>query len=192
VSCTHKGEQDPKAAAAKGSDNGTTSSSSYTPGEAGGSIDETIKASATVEGVDLASRKVTLRNEDGTDASFTAPAEMRNLDQLHVGDKVTATVLSRLTVLVTHGSTDLNASHAAAIARAPKGAKPGAIVAEQYELTASVKAIDAAQRLATLEFADGTRKVVKVRPDVNLDQYHVGDTVYVRVTQQLMVVAESP
>jgi hypothetical protein len=76
-----------QAAAPRGS-----SSVSMVPGEAGGVIEETITASALVTAVDAANRRVTLRSSDGTEASFTAPPEVRNLDQVRVGDKVKATI----------------------------------------------------------------------------------------------------
>src|SRR5215212_2169318 len=55
---------------------------SYTPGEAGGVLEETVKASATVEAIDPATRKITLLTQDGSRALFTAPPEMHNFDQL--------------------------------------------------------------------------------------------------------------
>jgi hypothetical protein len=54
------------------------------------------------------------------------------------------------------------------------------MVGESYEIGAKVKAIDAAKRMATLQFADGQTRNVRVRDDVDLSRYTVGDNVVIR------------
>jgi Cu/Ag efflux protein CusF len=164
---------------------------SVVEGEAGGVIEETFTASATVSAIDKATRKVTLQGEGGRAAEFTAPPEVQNFDQLRVGDKVSATVVSRLNVFVTRdqrAATD----YAAITARNPKGAKPGAMVAESFEVVGTVKSIDTATRKAVLEFSGGEMRTVTVRDDVDLSKYKPGDRVVIRITQQLSVLAETP
>ncbi len=90
------------------------------------------------------------------------------------------------------GSEEPSVTHAAALATAPKGAKPGAMVAEMYEIVASVKSIDSANRTAILQFSDGQTRTVHVRPDVDLSRYKVGDSVVIRVTSALSVLVENP
>jgi Cu/Ag efflux protein CusF len=153
--------------------------------------EDSVTAYATVRGVDPATRKVTLETADGNRATFTAPPEVRNLDQLRSGDRVKATFTERLTVLVNQDATP-GGDYATASARTPKGAKPGAIVAESYEAVASVKSIDTAKRTATLEFADGKTIPVPVREDVDLTRYKAGDHVLIRVTDVLSVLTSSP
>jgi hypothetical protein len=143
-----------------------------------------------VNSVDLATRKVTLATENGNTATFTAGPEVKNLAQLHVGDKLNATLLQQLIVYVRREGDQPSGTYAAAIASAPKGAKPGAVVAEAYEVIAVVTAIDPESRLATLKFLDKTR-TVKVRPDVDLARYKVGDTVVIRVNTMLSVLTAS-
>ena len=168
-----------------------TSSETIVPGRAGGVYEDSFTSYATVRGIDRAKRKVTLETSDGTRSTFTAPPEVRNLDQVREGDRVKATFTERLTVLVNQDATP-GADYAAASARAPKGAKPGAIVAESYEAVASVKSIDTAKRTATLEFADGKTIPVPVREDVDLTRYKAGDHVLIRVTDVLSVLTSSP
>jgi translation elongation factor P/translation initiation factor 5A len=162
------------------------------PGEAGGVIEDTFTASATVAAVDPATRKITLTSEDGNKATFTVPAEAHNFDQIHVGDKVNATIVERMVVFVRSATTEPTVTHAAAVARAPKGAKPGALIAESFEIVAAVKAIDADKRTATLQFSDGQTKVVPVRKDVDLSRYKVGDSVVIRVTEALALLVQKP
>jgi hypothetical protein len=165
------------------------------PGVAGGTIEETTTMAVKVVEVDRTTRKVTLVDNAGNKATFVAGPEIRNLDQLHAGDKVTATLNERLVVYVRSGSGDgdeASGSYAAALSRAPKGAKPGGIVAESYVVVAIVTAIDATKRTATLKFADGATRTVKVRPDVDLARYKVGDNVIIGVTSALSVLAAQP
>ena len=161
-------------------------------GEAGGVVEDTFTAQAMVSDVDKSSRKVSLKGSDGNTTTFTAGPQIKNFDQIKKGDKVTATVKERLVVFVRSGSEDPTLSHGAALATAPKGAKPGAMVAEMYEITARVTAIDTAKRTATLQFAQGETRTVQVRPDVDLSRYKVGDTVVIRVSSALSVLVETP
>jgi hypothetical protein len=75
---------------------------------------------------------------------------------------------------------------------APKGAKPGGVMAETVQVTATVKAIDLAARKATLQFPDGTTKVLPVRQDVNLSARRVGEKVVIRSTETLAITVEKP
>jgi len=161
-------------------------------GEAGGVVEDAFTVSARVSDLDRPSRHITLTASDGTKTTFTAGPQIRNFDQLLVGDKVNATFTERLVVFVRSSSEEPSVTHAAALATAPKGAKPGAMVAEMYEIVASVKSIDSANRTATLQFSDGQTRTVHVRPDVDLSRYKVGDSVVIRVTSALSVLVENP
>ena len=162
------------------------------PGEAGGVVEQSFTVGAKVTAIDKSARKITLAGDDGSKGTITAPAEMRNFDQLKVGDRVKATINERLVIFVRSSGEDPSLTHSAALAAAPKGAKPGALSAESYELVATVKSIDTTTRQATLAFVDGTTETVTARPDVDLTKYKVGDSVVIRVTSVATVVAEAP
>jgi hypothetical protein len=162
------------------------------PGVAGGTIEETSTLTVKVIDVDRAKREVTLGDDAGNKGSFIAGPEIRNLDQLHPGDTVTATLIERLVIFVRSAGDKADATYAAALARAPQGAKPGALMAEGYELVALVTAIDTTERTADLKFADDSTRTVKVRPDVDMARYKVGDSVIIRVTSTLSLLASKP
>ena len=82
-------------------------------------------------------------------------------------------------------------SHVAALSSAPKGDKPGAMVAEVYEIVATVQSIDTVARTATLKFPDGQSRTVAVRPDVDLTRYAAGDSVVIRVTASLAILVRA-
>jgi len=66
------------------------------------------------------------------------------------------------------------------------------MVADMYEIVASVKSIDSANRTAILQFSDGQTRTVHVRPDVDLSRYKVGDSVVIRVTQRCRCLSKIP
>ena len=54
--------------------------------------------------------------------------------------------------------------------------KPGTVIAESVTLTATVDAVDAAKRVITFKFPDGTKRAFKVGKEVkNFDQIKAGD-----------------
>jgi hypothetical protein len=173
-------------------DVGTSSSTVLmVPGEAGGIEEDTFSATATVTGVEAATRSITLKGEAGNEATFVCGPEVKNFDQLKVGDKVTAEVTERLTVFVRHDDVDPTVTHSAALATAPKGAKPGMMVGQTTEITAKVKSIDTDARKATLEFSGGETRTVNVRADVDMSKYHVGDTVVIRLTEAISILTKA-
>lgn len=168
------------------------SNSRTTPGEAGGTAEDTFTVSVRVAAVDAATRKITLQSEDGSKASFIAGPEIKNFDQILVGDKVTATIKEKLHVFVRSDGESPNVTHAAALSTAPKGAKPGVMVGQVFEIVATVKAIDADKRTATLEFSEGQTRTIPVRKDVELSRYKVGDSVVIQVSESLSLLVEKP
>ena len=64
----------------------------FTQGVPGGTVIETEELLASVSAVDPAKRSFTLRDRNGNSRTFLAPPEMRNFDQLKVGDRVRAKV----------------------------------------------------------------------------------------------------
>ena len=69
---------------------------------------------------------------------------------------------------------------------------PGGVMVNTYQVTATVKAVDADDRKVTLTGPDGKDMVVKCGPDVvNFPQIKVGDQVKATVTEQLVVAMAS-
>lgn len=65
---------------------------------------------------------------------------------------------------------------------------PGGIYVQTYKNTATVTAIDAANRKVTLVTPDGRKETFKAGPEVvNFDQIRVGDQVKATLTEQLAV-----
>jgi hypothetical protein len=164
----------------------------YAAGVPGGVIVQTVQVSAKVAAIDRASRKVTLVSSDGIKKVVKAGPEVINFDQIHVGDRVKVTAAEELVVQMTPPGESAENKDAALVALAPKGAKPGGVVASTTQVTATVKEIDLANRTATLEFEDGSLRTFPVRSDVDLKQRKVGEKVAFRITEMVALAVESP
>lgn len=159
-------------------------------GVPGGVATQVQEINAVVSAINYATRSVTLEDAQGQQHSFTASAEMINFPQLKLGDKVNATVVLEQMVYLREPGAASEDGAAGLVAAPPTGSKPGLLVADTVEVTAVVKVLDTKQRTATLEFADGTRKTVQVRPDVQLKDEYLNRQVVIRLSSALAIRVE--
>ena len=164
----------------------------YQEGVPGGVVVETYKMTATVTGIDAANRKVTLVTPEGKKDTVTCGPEVINFDQIHVGDQLKVAVTEQLAVYMGQAGAPPSDGAAAVVALAPKGAKPGAVMANTVQVTAKVTAIDLKHHKATLQFPDGTTKTFPVRKDVDLTKRQVGEEVVIRTTEAVAISVEKP
>ena len=147
---------------------------------------------AVVTAIDHTKRTFTLQDAQGHRRTLQAVPEMVNFPQLRVGDKVRATVtIERVVFLREPDAVATPDGGAALLATAPEGSKPGMLMADTVEVTARVMAIDTTQHTATLVFADGSRKLVKVRPDVVLKTEYLNRQLVIRLTSAFAVGVET-
>ena len=162
------------------------------PGVPGGVTINTVQITATVKAINTDERKVTLTGSDGKDAVVECGPEVVNFPQIKVGDQVKATVTEQLVVSMSPQATAQPDGAAVGVALAPVGAKPGGMVAQTVQVTATVVAIDLKHHRATLEFPDGSKKTVAVRPDVDLTKRAVGEQVFIRATESVAISVQKP
>lgn len=175
--------QEPKAPAKPPA--GTKTAQAEKPGKV---VVQEVQATAVVKAIDQDKRLVTLALPSGETETFTAGPEIRNLPQVKVGDKVTATYVQSLAIVVRESKEPPSAENATTVKLAAKGAKPGAYVANTQTLTAKVTAIDPKTRVVTLTGPKGNSLTFEVGPDVqNLDKVKKGDEVVVSYTESLLV-----
>ncbi|MFI8743651.1 hypothetical protein ACIGKL_00630 [Pseudomonas sp. NPDC077186] len=166
-------------------------SESFEPGQPGGAVLETEEVLAEVSAIDTTTRSFTLTDAQGHSRTLQAPPQMRNFEQLKVGDRVRAMIgLERIVQLREPGDSSEDGA-AGILATAPEGGKPGLLMAETLELTAVIKAMDSTQRTATLQFADGSQRTVKVRPDVEMKPEYLGRELVLRMTSAVAVSVEA-
>ena len=108
----------------------------------------------------------------------------RNLDQVKVGDKVNLRVTEEVALFVRKSDAQPSATQAEMVALAPKGEKPGGVMARTVELTGTVESIDAKKRTASVKGPAGNVRTFHVDKSVkNLDQIKKGDQIVLRITE---------
>lgn len=151
----------------------------------------TGSVTATVVSVDQATRKVTLKGENGAEYSFTAEPSVKNLAQVKPGDIVTATYTESIGYVVKSGG---QAGMAASTAgsTAPAGEKPAATETNKMTVTVVVTAIDAAAQTVTVKGPQGNSHTVKVQDPANLEGVKVGDSVDITYTEVMAIKVHTP
>jgi len=152
---------------------------------------QTVTATAVVQAIDLNTREVTLKGENGNVFTFIAGDQVKNLPQVRVGDTVRATYTQSLALEVKRvegGSPQVSAS--ATGGSAAPGEKPGGEVARTVTASARITAIDRTANTVTLQGPSGNSRVVQVRDPKNLENVQVGDMVYATYTESLGLAVE--
>src|SRR5689334_12648813 len=91
---------------------------------------EEIASTATITGIDAASRTITLVNQAGESHKFKCGPDVRNFDQLKIGDIVNATIVEQVAIYIRKQGAPPNVAVGGMIARAAPGSNPGIIVSE--------------------------------------------------------------
>jgi hypothetical protein len=106
---------------------------------------------------------------------------------VRVGDRVQVRVAEQLVLFVAGEGETAGDAALQWVALAPEGGRPGGVMAETLQLAAAVVALDPEHQRVTLEFADGSRRTMAVRPDVDLRRRKVGEQVVIRITEALAI-----
>ena len=150
-----------------------------------------VQISAQVVSIDKATRTVTLKGPQGNIVDVVAGDEVRNFDQIKVGDFVVVRYAQALTLELrkTKGATgDLTVREEGA--RAKPGERPAAAGARQVTAIANVIAVDPKKSTITLKGPRGNVVTLDVQ---NPDQFKVvkkGDQVEVTYTEALALSVE--
>jgi hypothetical protein len=149
---------------------------------------EVMKATATVEKIDLEKRKVTLLLDTGKKKTFKVDKSVQNLDQVKAGDHLSLSYTEEIVILVGKSSETPSAASAGEVGVAPKGAKPGMVMVETSAISAKIVAVDPAKHRVTLLDPDGKEKSIKLSKKVtNLNQLQPGETVDMVMTESLVI-----
>jgi hypothetical protein len=171
---------------------GATAKGVVKPGVRGAIEVNAVTATSKVTAVDPSNRTVTLTNEAGVSNTYELGKNVRNFDQIKAGDEVKATLLEAVAVAIRKSSAAPDVGERTTVAVAPKGAKPGVIMAKTKEITGKIAAVDTTARTVTIEGPTGGTLTIKAAPDVKLDGLQTGDDVTLRVTVGLAIRVEKP
>ena len=147
-----------------------------------------VEARATVTAVDPSTRMVTLKTEDGQTLDVEAGPEVKNFDQIKVGDTVKATYMESVAFQV-----------------APKGETPGGAVqiadripggvavGKQVTTSFKVASVDPATNILWVTLPDGNTKKIQVqdpKAQERLKTLSPGNVVAVTYTQAMALQLE--
>jgi D-arabinose 1-dehydrogenase-like Zn-dependent alcohol dehydrogenase len=153
---------------------------------------ETTKVTATVTGIDASSRKVTVVTPEGKKQVITAAPEVRNFDQIKIGDQLLVTLTTEAVVYMAKDGPASPDGTTGIVAIAAKGEKPGIVKGETSQLTAKVIALDTQKHKATAQFADGSKKTFNVRKEVDMTKVSLGEEVVFRYTEAQAILIQKP
>jgi hypothetical protein len=167
----------------------TTVTGGRAPGK--GMTMETTKMTATVVAVDKTSRDVTLKGPQGNDVVVTAGPEVKNFDQIKVGDQVDVEYQRALALELKKGGgqTVYRADQLAAGSAVP-GAMPAGAMGRRTTIVADVVAVDPAKQTITLKGPERTVDLVIADPE-QFKRIAKGDQVQATFTQALAVVVNA-
>jgi hypothetical protein len=159
-------------------------------GVAGSQREDVIVVETIVTGVDMPNHRVTLKGPEGREYSFDVSPQIKDLSQLKVNDKVTATFTRRVDVSVKRDDAQASETLDKTWGGSGMGEMPGRLSAQETKKVGRVVAIDTQNRTADVQFVDAMKRI-PVRSDVDLSNYKVGDNVVIRVTTALTVLSKS-
>jgi len=147
---------------------------------------EVVKATATVEKIDLEKRKVTLLMDDGKKKTFKVDNRVQNLAQVKVGDHLAMSFTEEILIVVGKSNESPGAASGEQVSVAPNGT--GVMMVDTSAVSPQILAVDAANHRVTVLDPDGKKKTIKVSKKVtNLDQLKVGDTVDMMMTDSTVI-----
>jgi hypothetical protein len=156
-----------------------------------GTVTSAVKISARVEAIDKAQRQLTLKGPKGNVRTVTAGPEVRNFDQINVGDMVVVRYVEELTLTLKKDGKELRSNTEVTDgARSKAGAKPAGVVGRQVEVTADVIAANAKTQTLTLKGPNQTVEL-KVPDPKQFKMVKVGDQIQAVYTEALALSVEA-
>ncbi len=152
-----------------------------------------LKATATGTALDLKTRVITVKTEDGKELTTEVSPEVKNLKQVKVGDIVTITYTAGIAFRV-NPKEAATPGAAAAVATAKPGEKPAGMAGRKITANVTVEAVDLKANTVTFKGPQGNVRTVNVEDPANqemLKKLKVGDIVEITYAEALTVSVES-
>ena len=149
-----------------------------------------LEVSATVVGIDKATRTLTLKGPKGQVVDLVASDAVKNFDQIKVGDAVVARYAQALTLELKKTKGVVGATVSEEAAKAKPGERPAVAGARQVTVIADVVAVDPKASTITVKGPKGNLVTLDVQ---NPDQFKVvkkGDQIEVTYTEALALSVE--
>ena len=141
----------------------------------------------TISALDAAKREITLKGPDGKEVTMVAGPEVKNYNQLKVGDKVDIQYVEALVLeLKKGGGLPVARTEKEEMTGAKPGEKPGVKGARQFTVVGDVIALDPATQTVTLKGPQRTADL-KVRDPEQFKLISKGDQIQATYTEALAI-----
>lgn len=144
------------------------------PGKFAGVVEATV--TSTVESIDKATRSVVLKRANGELLKVTAGEQVKNFDQIQVGDKVVARHTRALVLELKKGGGVRERAESSDKGSAKPGEKPAGYEAKEVKFVADVQKVDAKKGVVTLRGVENTVQL-KIKDPEQLKLIKKGDQV---------------
>jgi Cu/Ag efflux protein CusF len=155
-----------------------------------GAAARVVTITASVEAIDAAARTVTLKGPRGNVVTLPLGPQVKNFDQIKVGDMVAVRYYEALSLELKKGGSGIRErSEREGTASAQPGEQPAAGAARQVTVVADVVAVDPKRQTVTLR---GPKRTVdlRVKDPKQLKLVKVGDQVEATYTEAMAVSVE--
>lgn len=153
-------------------------------------VADTVKASAMVTAIDKATRTVTLKGPRGRVFDVIAGDEVRNFDQIAVGDEVVVQYVQALTLEVKKGGGLREMTESADAVRAKPGDKPAGAVGRKVTIVADVMDVNPKKKTITLKGPKGNLIDLDVRNPDHFKVVKKGDQVQAEYVEAIAIAVE--
>lgn len=155
-----------------------------------GAAARVVTITASVEAIDAAERTVTLKGPRGRVVTLPVGPQVKNFDQIKVGDRVAVRYFEALSLELKKGGSGIRSrSEREGAASAQPGERPAAGAARTITVVADVIAVNAKRQTITLR---GPKQTVdlRIRDPKQLKLVKVGDQVEATYTEAVAVSVE--
>ncbi|MGC4073826.1 MAG: hypothetical protein QM760_15205 [Nibricoccus sp.] len=152
-----------------------------------------VSATAVVESIDIATRHVVLRTEDGLKTELAVSPEVKRLNEVAAGDTVRIEYVSSLLAELRPPTANEKAeptSVAQADVRTASDAVPGGVIAQEIRVVTTVEILDNVARTITVKGPKGNFVTAAVKNPSRLKEVRIGDTIVITYTEAVAVLIE--
>jgi len=151
-----------------------------------------VTAQGVIEAVDPKTREVKIKLANGETRTIVASDEVRNFDQIKVGDKLNVKYMESAAIeLKKGGKAVVGRSETSSMERAKPGEKPGGVAKREITMVADVVAVDEKAKKVSVKNDKGEVVPVEVQDPEQLKLIKKGDQVQVTYTQAVAISLEA-
>jgi hypothetical protein len=150
-----------------------------------------IELSAAVVGIDKAARSVDLKGPDGRVVTLHVGDEVKNFDQIQLGDNVVTRFMQSITLELKKGGKGImSRTDSSDAVRAQPGDRPGVAAGHQIHVIANVVEVNKKKMTVTLKGPRGNYMDLQLQDPKQIARVKKGDQVEAVFTEAVAVTVE--